>query len=100
MGRSVGSQIADSFRRGDFDLAAAIDGAIIAARTEEGRAWQVKLAAVVVACGTRRGAGPYRLAVPQEALRAATPDGVLTEKDLSTSKVLTYAPRTNRRTQD
>jgi hypothetical protein len=96
MPKSVGATIAEEFTRGDFDLAAAIDGAIVAARTDEGRQWRMKLAAVVVACGTRRGSGPYRLTVPQEAIRAVTPEGQLAESELTTSRLLTYTPQRRR----
>jgi hypothetical protein len=97
MAKSVGAKIAEEFSRGDFDLASAIDGAIVAARTEEGRAWRAKIAAVVVECGTRRGSGPYRLTVSQDSIRAVTSDGLLAETDLTISRVLTYTPAPARR---
>lgn len=93
MAMSVGAAVADEFLRGDQRLSDAIDAAIVAARTEEARAWRQKLAAVVVECGVRRGSGPYRLTVSQRAIRMAATEGVLSDTVLPEGAwLLTYVP--------
>ena len=93
MANSIGGEIAERFKRGDSRLPDAIDAAIVAARTEEARAWRQRLAAIVVECGVRRGSGPYRLTVSQRSIRAASADGALSDTELPEgARLLTYSP--------
>ena len=93
MASSIGEEIAAELARGDRRLSDAINAAVVAARTEEARAWRQRLCAVVVECGVRRGAGPYRLTVSQRSIRAVTQEGALSDTELPEgARLITYSP--------
>ena len=92
MAKSIGREIADQFQAGESRLADAVDAAVVAARTEEARAWRQRLAAVVVECGVRRGSGPYRLTVSQRSIRAVAVGGTPSDAELPEgARLLTYS---------